>query len=153
MKEKNWVSFSLFLVFAHHQRHVYKTDNFHAIVALVSCHNMFLMIMNHPIVSRFFFPALRNWLFNWNERHARERRIVESENEFCTRVLSVFCHVKSMTCYLTSMFTHSIFTWRFHNRIHAAYAAHQLDEQIKRLFSRFFSSPFISRHIRARTTR
>lgn len=37
-----------------------KRDNFYSIVAVVSCHNMFLMIMNHPLS---FFLAHTHWKF------------------------------------------------------------------------------------------
>lgn len=89
----------------------------------------------------FAHSHLHRGRFQWNEKLARQRRIVESENEFSVLFPSVFfCHVKSMTCYLTPMFTHSIFFslgasiiefMRHTQHIHKG-------EQIKRLFNIFF---------------
>lgn len=131
---------------SHCCRHVYKTDNFHSIVALVSCHNMFLMIMNHPLSVGFFVVVgavavvivccclfVHSTIFN--EMRNEPAKDVLSKVKMNFQFFYNFSHhVKSMIhtgC--TLVYTECCMTvrtyirfsfWHFHNRIYATHSIH-----------------------------
>lgn len=132
-------------------RRVYKTDNFHSIVALVSCHNMFLMIMNHPLSVRFFslcrlpFVPKYNFPLKWEmglqKTYCRKWKWIFGSlppffpsrkiNDFtgCTMQMYTFGRFGYMYAY------HIWFSfWRFHNRICATQHTHSaiIQEGIER---------------------